>query len=170
MAERTITISGISKSYSVTGWRVGYAIAPPELAIGIRRAHDFVTVGAPHPLQEAAVTALELPDSYYVRLREAYQARRDLLLGLDREGRLRGVEAAGRLLHPDGRRPLHEAVRRPDDTAFAMWLIKNVGVATVPGSSFYAHTELGRTKIRFCFPKTDDMLRDAGERLLKLGS
>src|SRR2546429_618063 len=81
MAERTITISGISKSYSVTGWRVGYAIAPPELAIGIRRAHDFVTVGAPHPLQEAAVTALELPDAYYVRLREAYQARRDLLWG-----------------------------------------------------------------------------------------
>src|SRR5207245_9465061 len=81
MAERTITISGISKSYSVTGWRVGYAIAPPELAIGIRRAHDFVTVGAPHPLQEAAVTALELPDAYYVRLREAYHARRDPLWG-----------------------------------------------------------------------------------------
>ena len=87
MAERTVTISGISKSYSVTGWRVGYAIAPPELSVGIRRAHDFVTVGAPHPLQEAAVTALELPDSYYVQLREAYQARRDLLWGY--------VEAAG---------------------------------------------------------------------------
>ena len=81
MADRTITISGISKSYSVTGWRVGYAVASPELSLGIRRAHDFITVGAPHPLQEAAVTALGLPDSYYVHLRESYQARRDLLLG-----------------------------------------------------------------------------------------
>src|SRR5213594_792265 len=170
MAERTITISGISKSYSVTGWRVGYAIAPPELAIGIRRAHDFVTVGAPHPLQEAAVTALQLPDAYYVKLREAYQARRDLLWGY--------IERAGFVAwKPRGAYYILTDVAHfmkkydvPDDTAFAMWLIKNVGVATVPGSSFYAHTELGRTKIRFCFPKTDDMLRDAGERLLKLGS
>src|SRR4026209_1348532 len=81
MADRTVTISGIRKSYSVTGWRGGYAVASPELSLGIRRAHDFITVGAPHPLQEAAVTALGLPDSYYVSLRESYQARRDLLLG-----------------------------------------------------------------------------------------
>ncbi|MDP2627039.1 MAG: aminotransferase class I/II-fold pyridoxal phosphate-dependent enzyme, partial [Candidatus Rokubacteria bacterium] len=87
MAERTVTISGISKSYSVTGWRVGYAVANPELSLGIRRAHDFITVGAPHPLQEAAVTALGFPDAYYVRLRERYQARRDLLFSQ--------VEAAG---------------------------------------------------------------------------
>jgi aspartate/methionine/tyrosine aminotransferase len=170
MAERTITISGISKSYSVTGWRVGYAIAPPELAIGIRRAHDFVTVGAPHPLQEAAITALKLPDAYYVRLREAYQARRDLLWGY--------IEKAGFVAwKPHGAYYILTDVAHfmkrydvADDTAFAMWLIKNIGVATVPGSSFYAHPELGRTKIRFCFPKTDDMLRDAGERLLKLRS
>jgi aminotransferase len=89
-------------------------------------------------------------------------------LGLPREGRVRRVEAARRVLHPDRRGPLPEAREHPDDTAFAMWLIERVGVATVPGSSFYAHPELGRTKIRFCFPKTDDMLRDAGERLLKL--
>src|SRR5437773_1640584 len=81
MAERTVTISGISKSYSVTGWRIGYAIAAAELSDGIRRAHDFITVGAPHPLQEAAVAALNFPDSYYVYLRESYQARRDLLYG-----------------------------------------------------------------------------------------
>src|SRR3989454_6580848 len=85
MADRTVTIAGISKSYSVTGWRIGYAVANPELSVGIRRAHDFITVGAPHPLQEAAVTALELPDSYYVTLRESYQARRDLLLGKVKE-------------------------------------------------------------------------------------
>ncbi len=168
MAERTITISGISKSYSVTGWRVGWAIANPELSVGIRRAHDFVTVGAPHPLQEAAVTALALPHSYYVRLSEAYQARRDLLWGY--------IEKAGFVAwKPRGAYYILTDVAHflkrygvEDDTAFAMWLIKNVGVATVPGSSFYAHPELGKTKIRFCFPKTDDILRDAGERLLKL--
>ena len=168
MAERTVTISGISKSYSVTGWRVGYAVAPEEISVGIRRAHDFVTVGAPHPLQEAAITALRLPSEYYVRLREAYQARRDLLWGY--------VERAGFVaFRPRGAYYILTDVSRfmkatgiQDDYAFAMYLIKEVGVATVPGSSFYAHAELGRTKIRFCFPKTDDMLRDAGERLQKL--
>ena len=168
MAERTITISGISKSYSVTGWRVGWAVAPPDLSVGIRRAHDFVTVGAPHPLQEAAVSALTLPGEYYVGLRERYQARRDLLYD--------HVERAGFVTwKPQGAYYiLTEAghfIKRlglEDDTAFAMWLIKEVGVATVPGSSFYAHPELGRTKIRFCFPKTDDVLIEAGERLQKL--
>ena len=170
MADRTVTISGVSKSYSVTGWRVGYAIASPELTTGIRRAHDFVTVGAPHPLQEAAVTALTLPDSYYVWLREMYQAKRDLLLGL--------VESAGFVAYKPGgayyilteAAHLLERFGCPDDTAFALYLVKEVGVATVPGSSFYAHPELGRTKIRFCFPKTDEMLKDAGQRLQKLRS
>ena len=170
MAERTVTISGISKSYSVTGWRIGYAIAAAELSDGIRRAHDFVTVGAPHPLQEAAVVALGLPGAYYARLRAEYQARRDLLYGY--------VEKAGFVAwKPRGAYYILTDVTNflkqygvEDDAAFAMWLIKRVGVATVPGSSFYAHSELGRTKIRFCFPKTDDVLRDAGERLLKLQS
>ncbi|MEK7364093.1 MAG: aminotransferase class I/II-fold pyridoxal phosphate-dependent enzyme [candidate division NC10 bacterium] len=168
MAERTVTISGISKSYSVTGWRVGYAVAQPEISLGIRRAHDFVTVGAPHPLQEAAVTALTLPDSYYVWLREMYQAKRDLLLGL--------IEAAGFVAYkPRGAYYIltdaAHFLRRfncADDTAFAMYLVKEVGVTTVPGSSFYAHPDLGKTKIRFCFPKTDDMLEEAGRRLQKL--
>ncbi len=168
MAERTITISGISKSYSVTGWRVGWAVAPPDLSVGIRRAHDFVTVGAPHPLQEAAVSALTMPGEYYVGLRERYQARRDLLYDhVERAGfvtwKPRGayyiLTEAGHFIKRLG---------LEDDTAFAMWLIKEVGVATVPGSSFYAHPELGRTKIRFCFPKTDDVLIEAGERLQKL--
>src|SRR5262244_353364 len=168
MAERTVTISGISKSYSVTGWRVGYAVAPPELAIGIRRAHDFITVGAPHPLQEAAVTAFGLPESYYVELRESYQTRRDLLWGyLEKAGFVAWKPRGAYYILTDVGHFLKQ-YNLADDTAFAMWLIENVGVATVPGSSFYAHPELGRTKIRFCFPKTDDMLRDAGERLLKL--
>jgi len=170
MAERTITISGISKSYSVTGWRVGWAVAPEPLSVGIRRAHDFITVGAPHPLQEAAVSALNLPDGYYVVLREGYQARRDLLF--------RQVEAAGFVAwKPRGAYYIltdaAHFIKRlglEDDTAFALWLIKQLGVATVPGSSFYAHPELGRTKIRFCFPKTDDVLIEAGERLQQLRS
>jgi len=168
MAERTITISGISKSYSVTGWRIGWALAPEEISTGIRRAHDFVTVGAPHPLQEAAVTALHFPDEYYAGLREAYRARRDLLLdGVERAGFVAWKPRGAYYILTDAAHFL-KALRLEDDTAFAMYLVKEIGVATVPGSSFYAHPELGRTKIRFCFPKTDDMLRDAGERLLKL--
>jgi len=168
MAERTVTISGISKSYSVTGWRVGYAVAPPDLSVGIRRAHDFVTVGAPHPLQEAAVAALALPDSYYEWLRTMYQAKRDLMLRyLDEAGFVTYAPAGAYYVLTD---VAHFLTRFgiADDTAFAMWLVKEIGVATVPGSSFYAHGELGRTKIRFCFPKTDDVLGEAGERLLRL--
>jgi aminotransferase len=168
MADRTVTISGVSKSYSVTGWRIGYTISPPEIATGIRRAHDFVTVGAPAPLQEAAVTALNLPDSYYVELRDAYQARRDLLRGqLDKAG-FRTFEPQGAYYILTECAHFLERYGLPDDTAFAMYLIKEVGVATVPGSSFYAHPELGRTKIRFCFPKTDDVLLEAGQRLQRL--
>jgi aminotransferase len=168
MAERTVTISGISKTYSATGWRVGYAVAPPDLSDGIRRVHDFVTVGAPHPLQEAAVTALALPDAYYAWLRRTYAAKRDLLLGyLDKAGFVTYRPSGAYYVLTDVAHFLSR-LALADDTAFAMWLIKDVGVVTVPGSSFYAHAELGRTKIRFCFPKTDDMLHEAGERLLKL--
>jgi aminotransferase len=136
--------------------------------VGIRRAHDFVTVGAPHPLQVAAVTALELPDDYYVELRQAYQARRDLLLGdLERAGFVTWRPSGAYYILTD---VAHFMARHgiADDTAFAMFLVKEVGVATVPGSSFYAHAHLGRTKIRFCFPKTHDLLREAGERLQQL--
>jgi aspartate/methionine/tyrosine aminotransferase len=168
MAERTVTISGISKSYSVTGWRIGWAIAPAALSVGIRRAHDFITVGAPAPLQEAAVAALTLPDAYYVDLRRAYQARRDLLFDyVERAGFVAWKPRGAYYILTDAGHFM-KALGLADDAAFAMWLIKEVGVATVPGSSFYAHPELGRTKIRFCFPKTDDMLREAGERLQKL--
>ena len=168
MAERTITISGISKSYSVTGWRVGYAVASPDLSVGIRRAHDFITVGAPHVLQEAAVTALGLPDSYYVSLRQSYQARRDLLFSKVKEAGFVAWEPKGAYYILTDAAHFMEQHGCRDDHEFAMFLIKNVGVATVPGSSFYAHGELGRTKIRFCFPKTDDLLIEAGQRLLKL--
>jgi aminotransferase len=168
MADRTITISGISKSYSVTGWRIGYAVANEELSVGIRRAHDFITVGAPHPLQEAAVTALNLPDAYYVYLRESYQARRDLLFGKVEEAGFRAFKPRGAYyILTDVAHWLPE-YGCADDHEFAMFLVKEIGVATVPGSSFYSTKDLGRTKIRFCFPKTDDMLIEAGRRLQKL--
>ena len=119
-------------------------------------------------MQEAAVTALRFPERYYVELREGYQKRRDLLW--------RYIESAGFVAWKPGgayyiltdAAHFMKAAGVDDDYAFAMWLIKECGVATVPGSSFYAHAELGRTKIRFCFPKTDDMLQEAGERLQKL--
>jgi aspartate/methionine/tyrosine aminotransferase len=168
MADRTITISGASKSYSVTGWRIGWAVAPEDLSVGIRRAHDFVTVGAPHPLQEAAITALGLPDAYYVELREGYRRRRDLLLGyLERAGFVAWKPGGAYYILTDVAHFM-KARGLEDDTAFAMWLVRELGVATVPGSSFYAHPELGRTKIRFCFPKTEDVLSEAGERLQTL--
>jgi aminotransferase len=170
MWDRTVTISGVSKSYSVTGWRIGYTISAPEIAVGIRRAHDFITVGAPAPLQEAAVTALTLADGYYVALREGYQARRDLLRPLLEQAGFRTFEPQGAYYILTECAHFLERLGLADDAAFAMYLVKEVGVATVPGSSFYAHPELGRTKIRFCFPKTDDVLLEAGQRLQKLST
>jgi len=125
-------------------------------------------VGAPHPLQEAAVTALNLPDSYYVHLRESYQARRDLLLGKVKEAGFKAFTPKGAYyILTDVAHWLPE-YGCADDHEFAMFLVKEIGVATVPGSSFYSTKDLGRTKIRFCFPKTDDMLIEAGRRLQKL--
>ena len=170
MRDRTVTISGVSKSYSVTGWRIGYTISPPDIAVGIRRAHDFITVGAPAPLQEAAVTALDFPEAYYVGLREAYQARRDLLRPLLEKAGFRSYEPQGAYYILTECAHFIERLGLADDTAFAMYLVRECGVATVPGSSFYVHQDLGRTKIRFCFPKTDDILLDAGQRLQKLAA
>src|SRR6266571_4188924 len=163
MRERTITISGASKTFSVTGWRVGWIVAPAELTAGIRKVHDFVTVGAPAPLQEAVAEGLSLGRPYYDSLATEYRRRRDLLVP--------ALEAAG------------FAPRRPegayyvlcdiapfgfdDDTTFARWLVSEVGVAGVPGSSFYSEPALGKHLIRFTFCKTHDVLEAAAERLVR---
>jgi aspartate/methionine/tyrosine aminotransferase len=164
MANRTITISGLSKTYSVTGWRLGYAIAAPDLTNGIRKAHDFLTVGAPAPLQEAAVTALNFPRTYYDHLKTDYARRRTLMLD--------ALQNAGfTFTAPEGAYYVmadFSAFGFDDDVAFARHLVETIGVATVPGSSFYAPPELGKHQVRFCFCKKDETLRAAGERLATL--
>ena len=161
MAERTVTISGASKTFSVTGWRVGWIVAPPELTAGIRKVHDFVTVGAPAPLQEAVAAALTLGRPYYQRLALDYRARRDVLV--------RALAAAGFPPNtPDGAYYVLCDIRPfgfEDDTLFARWLVSEVGVAGVPGSSFFSRKELGQHLIRFTFCKTEDVLDEAGKRL-----
>jgi aspartate/methionine/tyrosine aminotransferase len=161
MADRTVAINSMSKTYSVTGWRVGWVLASPALSVGIRRAHDFLTVGAAAPLQQAGVTALGFPDAYYEGLRAAYLERRDTLLP--------ALVAAGfRIYEPAGAYYVMTDIRDltdEDDATFARRLIHDPGVATVPGSSFFSRPELGRTKLRFAFPKRLETLRAASERL-----
>jgi len=162
MAERTVTISGASKTYAVTGWRIGTIIAPKELTAAIRKVHDFLTVGAPAPLQEAVATAMdELPREYYTGMAEAYRHRRDLLCG--------ALTSVGfRLVPPRGAYYVlgdYSALGHEDDVAFATRLVKEAGVATVPLSSFISDPASSRM-VRFAFCKTDDLLEEAGRRLL----
>jgi aspartate/methionine/tyrosine aminotransferase len=164
MRDRTVIINGLSKTYSVTGWRVGYAIAPPGITDGIRKVHDFLTVGAAAPLQEAGTLALRLPASYYSELAAAYQARRDLLLaGLNQAGFECSV--------PRGAYYIMAAtgdLTTGNDREFTRFLVQDVGVAVVPGSSFFHEAETGSRWIRFCFCKRDETLNAAVERLKKL--
>lgn len=162
MADRTITISGASKTFSVTGWRVGWLIAPASLTAGIRKVHDFLTVGAAHPLQVAVATALDLPASFYVELLGDYQERRDaMVMGL----RECGFEADA----PDGAYYVMAGIGAfgfDDDTALARHLIEKVAVATVPGSSFFHDPAAGRGHLRFSFPKRIETI-ERGVRALR---
>ena len=164
MAERTVSIDSMSKTYSVTGWRIGWVIASPALSIGVRRVHDFLTVGAAAPLQQASVAGLTLGDAYYEALLEGYRERRAVLLP--------ALEGAGFRVHkPAGAYYAMTDIRGltdEDDVTFARRLIADPGVATVPGSSFYSRPELGRSKVRFAFPKRLETLRAAAERLARL--
>jgi aspartate/methionine/tyrosine aminotransferase len=164
MRERTVIVNSMSKTYSVTGWRVGYCIAAPELTSAIRKVHDFLTVGAAAPLQSAGAYALSLPAEYYDRLQADYRARRDLLLPV--------LEKAGfGVFRPDGAYYIMTDIRAfgfANDIEFTKHLIREVGVACVPGSSFYSVPERGAQQVRFCFCKKDETLQLAAERLEKL--
>jgi len=164
MRERTVTISGISKSYSLTGWRVGYALGPPHLTAAIRKVHDFLTVGAPAPLQEAAAEAVSFPEEYYSKLADDYRQRRDYLVPeLKRAGF--GVFC------PHGAYYVMTDISGfgfSDDVTFARHLVSEVGVAAVPGSSFYSQPAAGRQRLRFHFARKRETLEAAVERLQRL--
>jgi len=164
MRERTITISGLSKTYSVTGWRLAYAIAAPPLSAAIRKMHDFLTVGAPHPLQCAGVQALGLPDTYYAALAAEYAERRTILATALQE-------AGFPIFMPQGAYYILGDIRAfgfADDVQCCDWLVRSVGVAAVPGSSFYRHPEAGRGVIRFTFCKREATLHEAARRLARV--
>lgn len=164
MAERTVTISGFSKTFSVTGWRLGYIAAPAPLMAGIRKVHDFLTVCAPAPLQEAAMRALALPERFYIDLVEAYARKRDLLRAALLAAGFRCVEPEGAYYIMADISPITDL----DDTSFAHYLVREIGVAAVPGSSFHSRQELGRSYLRFTFSKSEETLQRAAERLLAL--
>ncbi len=164
MADRTVTINAMSKTYSVTGWRVGWVIAAPELTNGIRRAHDFMTVCAAAPLQAAGITALALPADYYTDLAGVYQGKRDRIVGvLESVGFVPSVPSGAYYVMAD-----ISAVTGEDDHTFSRRLVRDIGVGAVPGSSFYSRRDLGHTRVRFAFPKRPETLDAAAERLARL--
>jgi aspartate/methionine/tyrosine aminotransferase len=164
MKERTLVVNSMSKTYSVTGWRVGYVLAPPDITSAVRKVHDFLTVGAAAPLQRAGAYALRMPPEYYEELGREYLRRRDLLLPV--------LEDVGfKLFRPDGAYYVMTDISAfgfNDDVEFTRHLIQKVGVACVPGSSFYSRPELGARQVRFCFCKKDETLEAAADRLRKL--
>lgn len=164
MGDRTVTINGLSKTYSVTGWRVGYVLASPEVTSAIRKVHDFLTVGAPAPLQRAGVTAMQLPQSYYDNLAKTYHVKREFMTQLLDEINVPYFK-------PKGAYYVLADISRfgyASSLEFAYYLIKEIGVATVPGSSFFSQPELGRSLIRFCFSKVPETLEAAKEKLSRL--
>ncbi len=164
MRERTVTINGMSKTYSVTGWRVGWAVAPEKITNAIRKVHDFLTVGAPAPLQEAGATALSLPPEYYAKLAEGYRRRRDHLIPAL-------TKAGFKCFRPRGAYYVMtdiSAFGYADDVSFAKYLVQEIGVATVPGSSFYRDPRDGAKQVRFAFCKKPETLDAAARKLEKL--
>jgi aminotransferase len=164
MADRTVTLNGLSKTFSVTGWRVGWTISPPSLTGAIRKVHDFLTVGAPAPLQEAGAVALTMPDDYYTTLAAKYRERRDVCLDILERHHFTCYKPYGAYYIMTDISTFGFA----DDVEFARYLVKDIGVAAVPGSSFYKTPGAGRTKLRFCFCKKDETLQEADQRMQKL--
>jgi aspartate/methionine/tyrosine aminotransferase len=165
MRERTVSISALSKTYSVTGWRVGWAISSPGLIGAIRKVHDFLTVAAPAPLQEAGAVALGLPDAYYEDLARKYAERRDVFLGRLEGTALQASRPEGAYYTMVDAGQVRTRLELSDDVALCRELVLQAGVAAVPGSSFFLDPVMGRDLIRLAFPKRLETLRSAGERL-----
>jgi aminotransferase len=164
MRERTVIVNSLSKTYSVTGWRVGYCIAPPDITSAIRKVHDFLTVGAANPLQHAGAYAVSLGHDYYDELQREYQRKRDFIVPILKD-------AGFGCSYPEGAYYVMCDISEfgfANDIEFTKHLIREVGVAVVPGSSFYHHPEMGANNVRFCFCKKDETLEAAAERLRKL--
>ncbi len=174
MEDRTVTVSGLGKTYAVTGWRVGWAVAHARLTALIRKVHDYLTVCAPAPFQSAGIVALGLPESYYAGMRAQYQSRRALLLqALDAAGLAYPIPEGAYYVMADFSRLDWDPARyqQPDwtlDRAFAEYLARQVGVAVVPGSSFYTGQTGGLHRVRFNFAKQEDTLHEAARRLAGL--
>jgi len=169
MADRTITINSISKSYSVTGWRVGWAIACAPITERIRKVHDFLTVGAPTPFQHAAAEALALPDEYYLQLQARYEEARGFLFGvLEASGFRPSLPKGAYYIIADASEPMAK-LGTTDAAAFSRKLIECTKVATVPGSSFYASPGMGNTQVRFCFCKKWETLRSVDSAMRTFG-
>src|SRR5579864_368885 len=173
MRERTIVINGMSKTYSVTGWRVGWAIAPPEATQAIRKVHDFLTVGAAAPLQQAGASALKSPQSYYEKLAKDYTVRRERLLKILASAGFNVYKPRGAyyIMTDISRFPDPDARLYPADTKdvrFAKYLVQEIGVAVVPGSSFYNDARDGASQVRFTFCKKEETLAAAEKRLSRL--
>jgi aminotransferase len=164
MRDRTVVVNSLSKTYSVTGWRVGYCIASPDITLAIRKVHDFLTVGAANPLQHAGAYALSLPPSYYDELQKEYQRKRDFIIPVLRD-------AGFKCDSPDGAYYVMADISEfgfPNDVEFTRHLIREIGVAVVPGSSFYENRSMGSQMVRFCFCKKDETLEAAADNLQKL--
>jgi aspartate/methionine/tyrosine aminotransferase len=173
MRERTIVINGMSKTYSVTGWRVGWAIAPPEATAAIRKVHDFLTVGAAAPLQQAGAMALKSPESYYQNLAKSYDQKRARLLKILNDAgftvfKPRGAYYIMTDISGFGFSGRGAGGKNTNDVAFAKFLVEKVGVAVVPGSSFFGNPEDGASQVRFTFCKKESTLAAAEERLARL--
>jgi aspartate/methionine/tyrosine aminotransferase len=168
LRERTITVGGMSKTFAITGWRLGYVITPDSLAAAVRRVHDYTTICAPTPLQAAAVTALSLPQSYYTDMTRDYHQRRDIMMGyLEENGFVANLpEGAYYTMADFSQLAIPQA--EWDDVEFALWLTKTIGVAVVPGSKFYSTTGHGAKSVRFAFPKRLETLHEAGARLARM--
>lgn len=168
LRDRTITVGGMSKTFAITGWRLGYIIAPSSIAPAVRRVHDYTTICAPTPLQAAAVAAMELPQSYYTEMTRDYHRRRDLMMSSLEEHGFIAIMPEGAYYTMADFSQLDIPQAKWSDMEFALWMTKEIGVAVVPGSKFYTEAGHGNSSVRFAFPKRLETLQEASARMMRI--